>query len=177
MGPPRGKRDGVIGHILKRENENWIKKLRYCVIGQSGIQVDWENLAWTWILGNFLAWFVRKTYVKVGCQAPLWKPQLGAALKGSELKELLWGKWSLESVESKGPPKGASKSRFHAGFLHKSRLEITWNSCSRQIYPITLDVRLIYHVITQFFSFKFQFLCFEICPITPSCFPLGTLRL
>ena len=28
-GPPRGKRDGVIRHILERENVNWIKK---CVI-------------------------------------------------------------------------------------------------------------------------------------------------
>ena len=35
----------------------------------------------------------------------------------------------------KGPPKGSSKSRFHAGFLRKSRSEIAWNSCSSQIYP------------------------------------------
>ena len=25
MGPPRGKRDGVIGHISERENGNWMK--------------------------------------------------------------------------------------------------------------------------------------------------------
>ena len=25
MGPPRGKRDGVIGHISERENENLMK--------------------------------------------------------------------------------------------------------------------------------------------------------
>ena len=31
-GPARGKCDGVIGHISKRENGNWMNKLRYCVI-------------------------------------------------------------------------------------------------------------------------------------------------
>ena len=30
-GPPRGKRDRVIGHISKRENGNWIKD---CVIAR-----------------------------------------------------------------------------------------------------------------------------------------------
>ena len=45
MGPPRGKRDGDMGHILMRENGNWIKKLRYCVIDQSGIQRDLVDLA------------------------------------------------------------------------------------------------------------------------------------
>ena len=40
------------------------KWLRYCVIDQSSIQRDWVNLAWTWISGNFWAWFVRKTIVK-----------------------------------------------------------------------------------------------------------------
>ena len=27
IGPPRGKRDGVIGHISVRENGNWMKKI------------------------------------------------------------------------------------------------------------------------------------------------------
>ena len=45
MGPPRGKRDGVIRHILERENGNWMKKLRYFVHGQSSIQRNWVNLA------------------------------------------------------------------------------------------------------------------------------------
>ena len=30
-GPQRGKRDGVIQHILERENGNWMNKLRYCM--------------------------------------------------------------------------------------------------------------------------------------------------
>ena len=46
-GPPRGKHDGVIGHISKRENRNWIEKFCCCVIDQSGIQRDWVNLTWT----------------------------------------------------------------------------------------------------------------------------------
>ena len=45
MGPPRGKRDGVIRHILERENVNWMEKLRDCVNYQSGTQRDWVNLA------------------------------------------------------------------------------------------------------------------------------------
>ena len=45
VGPLKGKRDGVIQHILGRENGNWMKKLRYCVIDQSNIQRDLENLA------------------------------------------------------------------------------------------------------------------------------------
>ena len=44
-GTPRVRRNGVIGHISKRENGNWMKKMRYCVIYQSGIQRDWVNLA------------------------------------------------------------------------------------------------------------------------------------
>ena len=50
-----------------------------------------------------------------------------------------------------GVPKRVSKSRFHASFSHKSRPEIAWNSCSRQVYPITLSPRLMYHAITQYF--------------------------
>ena len=38
MGRPKGKRDGVIRHILERENGNWMKKLRDFVNYQSGIQ-------------------------------------------------------------------------------------------------------------------------------------------
>ena len=44
-GPPRGKRDGIIRHILKRESGNWMEKLRDCVNNQSGVQRDWVNLA------------------------------------------------------------------------------------------------------------------------------------
>ena len=44
MGPPRGKRDGVIRHILERENGNWMEKLRDFVNDQFGIQRDWINL-------------------------------------------------------------------------------------------------------------------------------------
>ena len=40
----RGKRDGIIRHILERENWNWMKKLSYCVKDQSGIQRSWVNL-------------------------------------------------------------------------------------------------------------------------------------
>ena len=39
-------------------------------------------------------------------------------------------------------PKSDAKSRFHAGFSHKSPPEIAYNSCSRQVYPITLDATL-----------------------------------
>ena len=40
----------------------------------------------------------------------------------------------------------------YAGISHKSRSEISWNSCSRQVYPITQDARLIYHAITPIFT-------------------------
>ena len=42
---PRGKRDGLIEHISKCENGNWMEKLHYCVNGQSAIQHDKVNLA------------------------------------------------------------------------------------------------------------------------------------
>ena len=51
----------------------------------------------------------------------------------------------------RAPQGGLSKSRFQAGFLYKSRPEIAWNSCSRQVYLITLNARLIYHTITKCF--------------------------
>ena len=54
------------------------------------------------------------------------------------------------SLFLKGASKGDYKSCFHAGLLHKSRPEIAWNSCSRQVYPIPLDARLVMHAITQF---------------------------
>ena len=82
---------------------------------------------------------------------------------------LLHTRWKSPLMGSR---KGGSKYRFHAGLLHKSHPGIAWKSCSRQIYPITLDDRLIYHAITQFFI-QFPFSRFEICPITPSRFPLG----
>ena len=90
-----------------------------------------------------------------------------------------------------GPPKGGSKSRFHAGFSHKSRQEIAWNSCSRQVYPITLNAMLIFHAITPIFTSNSRFHALKyvqshhhafpsggpleewICSITPSRFPLG----
>ena len=55
-----------------------------------------------------------------------------------------------------GLPNGDSKFRFHAGFSHKSRPEIAWNSCSLQFYPITLNARLIIHAT---FSIQFPFSC------------------
>ena len=42
--PQRVKSDGVIGHILKRENRIGWQKLRFCVTDQSGIQRDLVNL-------------------------------------------------------------------------------------------------------------------------------------
>ena len=71
----------------------------------------------------------------------------------------------------KGAPKGGLKSRFHAGFSDKLRPEIAWNSCSRQVYPITLDADFSRNhaiILTQF-----TFSRYEICPITPSPFSLG----
>ena len=65
-GAPRAKHDSVNGHISKRENVNWMEKLRYFVINQSAIQRDWVNLEWICISGNFWAWFVRRTCVKAG---------------------------------------------------------------------------------------------------------------
>ena len=62
------------------------------------------------------------------------------------LKKITFKLWSWIWA----PPKGYSKSRFHAGFSHKSRPEVAWNSCSRQVNPFTLDARLIYHAITHF---------------------------
>ena len=56
-----------------------------------------------------------------------------------------------------GTPKGDSKSRFHASLSHKSRPEKASNSCSRQVYPITLDARLIIHTITQLFLSNSRF--------------------
>ena len=83
-GPQRGKRDGVIRHILERENGwkrmymkiGW-KKLRYSVNDKSGIQRYWGNLAWTWLSGNFWTWFVWKTcvYIREGAQK---LPKLGS---------------------------------------------------------------------------------------------------
>ena len=70
------------------------------------------------------------------------------------------------------PPKGGLKSGFDAGFSHKSHPEIAWNSCSRQVYLITLDARSIIYAITHIFI-QFPFSRSEICRITPSRFPLG----
>ena len=72
-----------------------------------------------------------------------------------------------------GAPQGALKSRFHAGFLHKSRQEIAWNSCSRQVYPITLDARLIFHEITQLFSSNSRFHGLKYVESRHHAFPLG----
>ena len=40
----RGKRDGIIGHISKRENVNWMEKFRFCAIDQTPTQCDWGSL-------------------------------------------------------------------------------------------------------------------------------------
>ena len=73
-----------------------------------------------------------------------------------------------------GTPKGGLKCLFHAGILHKSRLEIVWNSCSRQVYPITLDARLTIHEITQFFSSNAHFHALKYFEQRHHAFPLGT---
>ena len=46
-GLKRGKRGGVIRHILERETVIGLKKLRDCVNDQSRIQRKWVNLALT----------------------------------------------------------------------------------------------------------------------------------
>ena len=43
-GTSKGKRDGVIGHISKRENVNWTEKLHYCAMEQFAIHRDWVSL-------------------------------------------------------------------------------------------------------------------------------------
>ena len=73
-GPPRGKRDGVIWHWLERKNVNWMKNLCYCVNYQYGTQLDWVNLAWTWLSGIFWALFVQKTCLKAGFRGPFLGP-------------------------------------------------------------------------------------------------------
>ena len=72
-----------------------------------------------------------------------------------------------------GPPKGSSKSRFHPGFSHKSRQEITWNSCSRQVYPITLNTVLIFHAITPIFISNSRFHVLKYVQSRHHAFPLG----
>ena len=73
-GSPRGKRDGVIGHISRRENVNWMWKLASLRdrsiwhpvwLGKLGVNLNCRH---------FLAWLVRKTYVKAGFRASLGKP-------------------------------------------------------------------------------------------------------
>ena len=59
---------------LLRKNGHWIKKLRYCVNDQSGIQRDWVDLAWAWISGILWAWFVRKSCLKAEFRVPLGGP-------------------------------------------------------------------------------------------------------
>ena len=75
--------------------------------------------------------------------------------------------------DSQGGPQGGLKSRFHAGFSDKSRPEIAWNSCSRQVYPITLDARLIIHAITQLFSPNSRFHAMKYVQSRHHAFPLG----
>ena len=77
MGPPQGKSVMALLDIFQGVKtwigcENW----RYCLKNQPDVQRDWINLVWTWISGNFWAWFVRKTCVKVGFQVPLGGPHL-----------------------------------------------------------------------------------------------------
>ena len=56
---------------------------------QSGIQRDWVNLAWTWILGNFWAWFVQKTYVKTRFRVPLGEPIMSILIQVFRISLLL----------------------------------------------------------------------------------------
>ena len=60
-----------------------------------------------------------------------------------------------------------------AAYAHKSRLEIARNSCSRQVYPITLHARLIFHAITQLFSPKSRFHAMKYVQSRHHAFPLG----
>ena len=48
--------------------------MRYFLNDQSNIQRDWVNLAWTWILGYFWAWFVPNICVKAWFRVPLGEP-------------------------------------------------------------------------------------------------------
>ena len=72
-----------------------------------------------------------------------------------------------------GAPKGGLKSRFHSGFSDKWRPDIAWNSCSRQVYPITLDARLIFHAITQLFLPNSRFHAMKYVQSRHHVFPLG----
>ena len=74
LGPPKVKAWWRYWTYLKSWKRAFDEKLRYGVIDQSGIQCDWVNLAWTWIPGNLLAWFVRKTCGKAGFWDPLGGP-------------------------------------------------------------------------------------------------------
>ena len=76
-------------------------------------------------------------------------------------------------ISDKGPPKGGLESRIHAGFSDKSRPEIARNSCSRQVYPITLDARLIFHAIRQLFSSNSRFHALKYVESRHHAFPLG----
>ena len=71
------------------------------------------------------------------------------------------------------PPKGGTKSRFHAGFSHKSRQEIAWNSCLSQVYPITLNAMLIFHAITPIFTSNSRFRALQYVQSRHHAFPLG----
>ena len=54
-----------------------------------------------------------------------------------------------------------------------SRQEIAWDSCSRQVYPITLDARLLYHAITQLFSSHSRFHALKYVQPRHHAFPAG----
>ena len=70
-----------------------------------------------------------------------------------------------------GGPQGGLEIPLSSRISHKSRPEIAWNLCSRQVYPITLDARLIFDAITQLFSSnsRFHALKYE----SHHAFPLG----
>ena len=72
-----------------------------------------------------------------------------------------------------GLPKGDSKSRFHAGFLHISCPEIAYNSCSLQVYQIMLDATLITHKIIQFFLSNSRFHALNYVESRHHAFPFG----
>ena len=81
--------------------------------------------------------------------------------------------WNI-SARLMGPPRGAWNHAWnHAGFSDKSRPEIAWNSCSRQVYPITLDARLIFHAITQLFSSNSRFHALKYVESRHHAFPFG----
>ena len=77
-------------------------------------------------------------------------------------KTCLKVKCSMEDtcVWKEAPKRGLKiplSSRFFAQITSRNCLNVMFTSCSRQVYPITLDARLVIHTITQLFSSNSRF--------------------